>query len=519
MLTVNFVTDQGSELYFVSESITVGSFLSSHNIEVSANQAPAILLSGTRYRYVDLEHILSSTFRVDLCIKTYQNPLTVLLSSDEKKTVMIDERLTVQQLLPLIGTKMGLSTNVQPEFGLRVASSSTWLLSNLTLPEQGVPSTSPVLLRRRVFLQRTDPDLLKFHGVAWTEYNHRFLNGEMIPLCRDQVITLASLHLLSHIGKSAIKPVSLDLSQYVPIQFRRDQNIAQEIINARDVLELSVSEARFEFCKYLEDIEGYNNQKISTKNFDFILFLRDRFVYGPDEILYSNISRFTVDRTVYTVVVECKSTVIVIDSLFVDDIGFLISSYCKFVGNSTVAEISVQILIKDFVTQKNLAENLTQEVEQNRSKISEISSKLEEVCSENNSQKEQINELSKENQQLITQLEENTNTISENQTKLSSTEGQIVSLRQEISEKDAEIQQLRNKILELGGEFSTKLEAERSKQNQIKEKLGKLSWVNVAANFFEKNDGSVREIDRNFIRPVVGPDGKIIKSEINIDLE
>ncbi|KAL0241253.1 hypothetical protein GEMRC1_006488 [Eukaryota sp. GEM-RC1] len=483
---------EGKETQHQTESCTVTEFLISNSINLPSDFAVARILGKTSYQFIDVDSKLPAVPNITLSLRQYKRPLSVHLATDEKKTVMIDEREPVSSLLSFIGSKLGLRDYQHQEFGLRLDFSSPFLRINRTLGEQGVSPSQSVYLCRRIFLSPTDPSFLKFHVVAWTEYNRRLLSNELPNITRDDVVQLGALHLMSFVGTSQIKASSMNLSEYVPMGFH-DDSIAGDIIQRRDTLEISSADARLEFCLYMEKLEHYSNLVFVVGKSDSIVFTQQALVLEGDEpysVEYSDIFKFSVDHTSRSVIVDCKLGIKEISSVDYEEIAETLQIYCKIL-NVSLEPVSIA---NDFSLVRDL-----------KDEVSELTTNLTQQTEENQSLKD-------ENQSLKDEVSSQMIEISSISSQLSSKDDEICTLLKQIEEKDLLIQSHEQKLTDLGVD----IEKERCKQKQFQEKLGNISWVrDIAKNFFEKNDGSSREIDRNLITPVV-VDGKIVNARLNI---
>ncbi|KAL0224303.1 hypothetical protein P9112_003693 [Eukaryota sp. TZLM1-RC] len=491
----------------VTSVLNVSQFLKEYSIDVAPDHAPIALLSGNRYYFIDRKLILSHFTAFDLSVRPTQRPLTVLLSSGEKKTVMIDETRPVSAIIELIAAKVGLTWQQALEFGLLTdPASHSWLRLSQTLGEQGVVHPH-IYLRRRVFIQPTDASLVKSHALLWTEYNTRFVNSQIKAVSnRADVITLAALHLLSFIGKSSIKPNSIDLSQYVPVSFHLDKTIAGDIISKRDSFDINPSEARLEFCLYIEKIKNYDQISIPYLDQGRIVFQKDHFELFATargsgiKIRYCDVDRFCVDSVNNCVVIVTSDfEVTVLDTIYFEEIGEILGLYTQLLGCNT-EKFSVKEDLELFADLKKRIKVLEGQLNSEEQSSLNDESVLE-------AKEAEFNQLMEQKETEFAQI------LAQKDEQIAQLLDQLTHLQDANSESNAMISQLQTQLDNLGMDMTK----ERETHDHIQKRLEKVSWVGLAKNFFENNDGKVKMIDREKLKPNYTVDGKIDGVSIETD--
>eukprot|EP01113_Clastostelium_recurvatum_P020003 TRINITY_DN236_c0_g1_i4.p1 TRINITY_DN236_c0_g1~~TRINITY_DN236_c0_g1_i4.p1 ORF type:complete len:2591 (+),score=1077.50 TRINITY_DN236_c0_g1_i4:231-8003(+) len=219
--------------------------------------------------------------------KKKHRPLKVKLMDDTVKTVLVDDSLSVGEIVELIGKKMQIK-NFE-EFSLQrdtsaaaptgkeskdtVPTSELWLTSTQTLHEQGVADEDMVVLKKKFFVEddkvsRDDP--VQLH-LVYVQSRDAIVSGSH-PCQLDESLQFAALQCQVQLGNynaAVHKPGFLKLKEYVPppiLNKYKGPSLEKDLYNEhKKLVGMSEVNAKYRYVQLCRSLKTYGITFFHTK--------------------------------------------------------------------------------------------------------------------------------------------------------------------------------------------------------------------------------------------------------------
>jgi len=200
--------------------------------------------------------------------KKKHRPIKVRLMDDTVKTILMDDSLTVGEIVELIGGKMGIK-NFE-EFSLQVDGVGEWLNIAQPLHEQGVTDEQQVVLKKKFFvddanISRDDP--VQLH-LVYVQSRDAIVSGSH-PCTYDESIQFAALQCQVQLGNhnpAIHKPGYLRVKEYLPPSAAKNKSSEKDIYNEfRKLVGTSDINAKYRYVQLCRSLKTYGLTIFHTK--------------------------------------------------------------------------------------------------------------------------------------------------------------------------------------------------------------------------------------------------------------
>ncbi|EGC38365.1 actin binding protein [Dictyostelium purpureum] len=205
----------------------------------------------------------------ELDYKKKHRPLKVRLMDETVKTLLVDDSLTVAEILEIIGKRIGIKN--YEEFSLQnETKEGEWLTHSQPLHEQGVSDDAILLLKKKFFVDdfnvnRDDP--IQLH-LVYVQSRDAIVSGSH-PCSYDEAIQFAALQCQVQLGNhnpNLHKPGYLKIKEYLPPSFHKKKEAEKDIYKEfRKLTGMSESNSKFRYVQLCRSLKTYGITFFQTK--------------------------------------------------------------------------------------------------------------------------------------------------------------------------------------------------------------------------------------------------------------
>ena len=200
----------------------------------------------------------------ELDFKKKHRPCKVRLLDDTKKTILIDDSKSVEEIVAVIGKKIGLKS--PEEFSLQIdRRKGAWLTPAQTLHEQGVKDDDELILKKRFFVDdanvgRDDP--VQLH-LVYVQSRDALVDGTH-PCTEQESVLFAALQCQIDFGNhnpSLHKSGFLKPETYVPPPYRKPKTLApyekKVVAEYKKLVGMTEINAKYRYVQLCRSLKTY----------------------------------------------------------------------------------------------------------------------------------------------------------------------------------------------------------------------------------------------------------------------
>ncbi|EGG16302.1 talinB [Cavenderia fasciculata] len=204
----------------------------------------------------------------ELDYKKKHRALKVRLMDETLKTLLVDDSLTVGEIVEIVGKRIGIKNH--EEFSLQPEGSNDWLNHAQALHEQGVSDEAIVLLKKKFFVDdfnvnRDDP--IQLH-LVYVQSRDAIVSGSH-PCSYDEAIQFAALQSQIQLGNhntAVHKPGYLKIKEYMPPSFHKKKDAEKDIYKEfRKLVGMTESNSKFRYVQLCRSLKTYGITFFQTK--------------------------------------------------------------------------------------------------------------------------------------------------------------------------------------------------------------------------------------------------------------
>eukprot|EP01114_Cavostelium_apophysatum_P007404 TRINITY_DN194_c0_g1_i3.p1 TRINITY_DN194_c0_g1~~TRINITY_DN194_c0_g1_i3.p1 ORF type:complete len:2578 (-),score=946.84 TRINITY_DN194_c0_g1_i3:69-7802(-) len=192
--------------------------------------------------------------------KKKHRPIKIKLQDETIKTILVDDTLSVGDIVAVIGEKMSISN--ADEFSLKVeGKEEEWLNTTLSLQEQGVGEDAMLLLRKKYFV--TDgtvsiEDPVSLH-LVFVESRDNILKGQY-PCTQEEALMFAALQCQIQLGNyDPQNPKKFNAINFLPPQFVKNVKKLEPMIikEYRKLVGMQEANAKYRYVQVCRSLKTY----------------------------------------------------------------------------------------------------------------------------------------------------------------------------------------------------------------------------------------------------------------------
>ncbi|GAM16912.1 hypothetical protein SAMD00019534_000870 [Acytostelium subglobosum LB1] len=203
--------------------------------------------------------------------KKKHRALKVKLMDETLKTLLIDDSLSVGEIIEIIGKRIGIKNH--EEFSLQAeqgGATSDWLNHTQPLHEQGVSDEAIVLLKKKFFVDdfnvnRDDP--IQLH-LVYVQSRDAIISGSH-PCTYDEAIQFGALQCQIQLGNhntNLHKPGYLKIKEYMPPSYHKKKDAEKDIYKEfRKLVGMTESNSKFRYVQLCRSLKTYGITFFQTK--------------------------------------------------------------------------------------------------------------------------------------------------------------------------------------------------------------------------------------------------------------
>ncbi|GAM22112.1 hypothetical protein SAMD00019534_052870 [Acytostelium subglobosum LB1] len=204
--------------------------------------------------------------------KKKHRALKVRLMDETVKTLLIDDSLTVGEIIEIVGKRIGIKNH--EEFSLQAETSAgtttDWLNHTQPLHEQGVSDEAVVLLKKKFFVDdfnvnRDDP--IQLH-LVYVQSRDAIVSGSH-PCTYDEAIQFAALQCQISLGNhntNLHKAGYLKIKEYMPPSYHKKKDAEKDIYKEfRKLVGMTESNSKFRYVQLCRSLKTYGITFFQTK--------------------------------------------------------------------------------------------------------------------------------------------------------------------------------------------------------------------------------------------------------------
>ncbi|EFA78109.1 talinB [Heterostelium album PN500] len=205
--------------------------------------------------------------------KKKHRALKVRLMDETLKTLLVDDSLTVGEIIEIVGKRIGIKNHeefsLQAETAAGVASGE-WLNHTQALHEQGVTDEQIVLLKKKFFVDdfnvnRDDP--IQLH-LVYVQSRDAIISGSH-PCSYDEAIQFAALQCQIQLGNhntTIHKAGYLKIKEYMPPSYHKKKDAEKDIYKEfRKLVGMTESNSKFRYVQLCRSLKTYGITFFQTK--------------------------------------------------------------------------------------------------------------------------------------------------------------------------------------------------------------------------------------------------------------
>ncbi|KAF2072336.1 hypothetical protein CYY_006349 [Polysphondylium violaceum] len=202
--------------------------------------------------------------------KKKHRALKVRLMDETVKTLLVDDSLTVGEIVEIIGKRIGIKNYQEFSLTSEKQQAGEWLNHAQPLHEQGVSDEDTVLLKKKFFVDdfnvnRDDP--IQLH-LVYVQSRDAIVSGSH-PCSYDEAIQFAALQSQIQLGNhnpASHKPGFLKIKEYLPPSFHKKKDAEKDIYKEfRKLSGMSESNSKFRYVQLCRSLKTYGITFFQTK--------------------------------------------------------------------------------------------------------------------------------------------------------------------------------------------------------------------------------------------------------------